>query len=52
MKIIKVENCGSCPLREMDEDDYKCFARGGNRRITYPLNIIPKWCPLEDYNAN
>ena len=46
MKIIKVEKCANCPyvwgidfcsIEDMDVGDSQ---------------TIPKWCPLEDYNAN
>jgi len=49
MKIIKVDSCWKCPLREIDEDEYKCFATGGGRKIIYDIKIIQTWCPLKDY---
>ena len=54
MKIIKIENCRNCPVRQWE------YAGDGTRgiercEITQQIidndMLIPAWCPLEDEKA-
>lgn len=53
-KIIKVRFCGLCPYLEVKGDwnivnstEFNCSAI---QKEIENLDIIPKWCPLEDSN--
>ena len=50
MKIIKVKCCNNCPLLRWNWESDTCV-RKDNKKIK-DIDTIPKWCPLEDYNAN
>ncbi len=47
MKILKIENCGSCPYLRWSWKTDACVKKD-NKKIK-DIKIIPKWCPLEDY---
>lgn len=48
MKIIKVKNCLKCPKRDWGALGSLAFCEEANKHIV-DVNIIPNWCPLENY---
>lgn len=56
MKIIKVKSCKECPYIRLEclPGEHICFKMINYTRLEIDdirNGIIPKWCPLEDYNG-
>jgi hypothetical protein len=46
IEIIVIESCWDCPNEVFIPGGYKCSET--NKKLKDP-NVIPKWCPLKDY---
>lgn len=56
MKKWKIECCDKCPkigvIYKIDSSYNYCYKENKSLKNINTFNAIPKWCKLEDYNAN